>query len=101
MPDFTPLTADEERDLRRLQILQRRRRGQEVSKEIERATMRVSRILRAYAAPRSPRRFKWAADLADREARALTRHARRDGAIRWLDFQAEKLARRLKIRVGA
>lgn len=99
MTDFNPLTPTQERDLRRLQILQRQRRLQEVGKEIDRARMRTCQTLRAHAAPKSERRFKWLADMADREARAMTRHARRDGAMRWLDMLADKLYGRLKITV--
>lgn len=99
MTDFTPLTTDEARDLRRLQIVQRQRRLQEVGKEIDRARIRTCQVLRVHAAPKTERRFKWLADLADREARAMTKYARRDGALRWLDLLVGKLARRLKLTV--
>jgi hypothetical protein len=95
MAEFTALSEREAAALRRLRIVARHRRAQQLGMAIDAARIRVSQTLRAFFVPGRPSRLRWASKLCEREARALVSLSRRPGALGWLDLVETRLLRQL------
>lgn len=96
MPDFTPLDADSERQVRLMRTFQRKKREFVLRRHLSEAALRITEAIAPKLRDENPDELRTKARLLIRSSGACGRLANYAGALRFCEFRIQKASQWLK-----